>query len=198
MITFLIKGNKARTAPDFLLKDLPGSGGRMDVMCRCLTSSLLLSHDIRRDVEVILCLAGEPTPPRTIRIRGDLVRYLSPDERSTAILLQKALRAFEPGKEIESTPGIFVSDRSFKDLAKENMERLVVLDEGGEDIGMCELPTDPCFVVGDHMGVEEEEEALLKEASTFVSVSPRVLHASQCIVLVLNRMDRDELNQSFL
>jgi len=195
MITFLIKGNKARTAPDFLLKDLPGSGGRMDVMCRCITSSLLISHDIRKDVEVMLCLTGEPTPPRTIRIRGDLVRYLSPDERSTAILLQKALRAFEPGKEKESTPGIFVSDRSFMDLVEENMDRLVVLDEEGEDITRCEIPPGPCFVLGDHL---EEERALLREASTFVSVSPRVLHASHCIVLVLNRIDRDACGQSFL
>ena len=51
MKTFIIKGNKAKTTPDFLLKDLPGSGGRMDILCRCLTSALLVSHGIR----IILC-----------------------------------------------------------------------------------------------------------------------------------------------
>nr|HOP09024.1 tRNA (pseudouridine(54)-N(1))-methyltransferase TrmY [Candidatus Methanofastidiosa archaeon] len=58
MITFIIKANKARTSPDFLLKDLPGSGGRMDILCNCVESALLVSHGIRTDVEVILCLSG--------------------------------------------------------------------------------------------------------------------------------------------
>lgn len=198
MITIVIKGNKAHSSPEFLLKDLPGSGGRMDVMCRCLTSSLLLSHDIRTDVEVILCLEGPPTPPRTIRVRGDKVRYLSPDERSTAILLQKALRAYEPEEEVESTPGIYVSDASFKDIVEENMGRLVVLDEKGDDMASCTLPSDPCFVLGDHIGFEPEEDELLHDAPLRVSVSPRVLHASHCIVLLLNRIDKDVNGQSFL
>jgi len=191
MITIVIKGNKARTAPDFLLKDLPGSGGRMDIMCRCLDASLLLSHGIRESVEVLLCLEGPPSPPRCIRVGGDTVRHLSPDERSTAILIQKALNAYEPGKVVESTPGITISDRSFIDIISQNMERIVLLDETGTDIRTADLPGhDPCFVLGDHMGFTTEEETLLRTAPVCVSVSPKVLHASQCITLLLNELDR--------
>jgi len=188
MITFIIKANKARTAPDFLLKDLPGSGGRMDILCRCLSSALLVSHGIRSDVEVILCLSGPPGPPKCIRVLGDKVKYLSPDERSTAILIRKALAAYREGEEIESTPGIYVSDASFGSIIEKNKDRLVLLDEEGEDYD--EVPMDdPCFVLGDHLGFDEEEEVHLKGVAHRMRVSPRILHASHCIVLIHNKLD---------
>lgn len=188
MKTFIIKGNKAKTTPDFLLKDLPGSGGRMDILCRCLTSALLVSHGIRRDVEVILCLDGEPCPPRCIRVVGKEVRHLSPDERSTAVLIKKALKAYEEGTEVESTPGIYISGKSFEDVVMEKKGTLVVLDE--KAVSSAEIPySDPCFVLGDHLGFTEAEEMLLRDAKVHISVSPTILHASHCIVLVHAMMD---------
>nr|AAB88387.1 hypothetical protein [Methanococcus maripaludis] len=29
--------------------DLPGSSGRLDLLCRCVNSAFFLSHDMRRD-----------------------------------------------------------------------------------------------------------------------------------------------------
>ena len=49
MTSFAIIGHIARTDGAFSLNDLPGTGGRMDVLCRCLNSSLFLSHDLRRE-----------------------------------------------------------------------------------------------------------------------------------------------------
>jgi len=189
MITFIIKGSKARTTPDFLLKDLPGTGGRMDIMCRCLTSSLLLSHGIREDVEVILSLNGSPDAPKCIRVVGSEVKFLSPDERSTSILIRKALSAYKVGMEVESTPGIYVSDESFASLVEKNKDRLVVLDEEGEYMDEIDM-VDPCFVVGDHLGFSEEEETILNKSNVRLKLSPKILHASQCIVLSLNIIDR--------
>jgi tRNA (pseudouridine54-N1)-methyltransferase len=191
MITIIVKGNKARTAPDFLLKDLPGSGGRMDIMCRCLNAALLISHGIRENVEVLLCLEGPPNSPRCIQVRGDAVKYLSPDERSTAILLQKALKAYVEGEETESTPGIVVSGKAFLECIHERIESVVLLDEEGTDIRGMQLPADDvCFVLGDHLGFTQEEAEALSKAPLKVSVSPKILHASQCITLLLNELDR--------
>lgn len=193
MITIIVKGNKARTAPDFLLKDLPGSGGRMDIMCRCLSASLLVSHGIRENVEVLLCLEGPPNSPRCIRVQGNMVKFLSPDERSTAILLQKALKAYVDGEETESTPGISISGKTFMDCVQERMPSVVLLDENGGDIRGARLPPkDLCFVLGDHIGFTPEESEALREAPLTVSVSPKILHASQCITLLLNELDRNE------
>ncbi|MHC1605582.1 MAG: tRNA (pseudouridine(54)-N(1))-methyltransferase TrmY [Candidatus Methanofastidiosia archaeon] len=188
MITFLIKGNRAVTTPNFSLKDLPGSGGRIDVLCRCLTSALLLSHDIRRNVEVILCLEGPPNEPVSIRVMGRGVKHLCPDERSTAILFQKALKAVKKGEEVESTPGIFVSNTSFLQWLEKLWERVIVLDEKGETLTAIPVK-EPCFVIGDHLGFSENEEKILSKANNKVNVSPKTLHASHCIVLILNKID---------
>ncbi|MDD5047700.1 MAG: tRNA (pseudouridine(54)-N(1))-methyltransferase TrmY, partial [Methanoregulaceae archaeon] len=108
MIRIAVVGHLARTQGDFNVNDLPGSGGRMDVLCRCVNSSFFLSHDLRRDVECYLVLCGEPGPDKTIRISGGDVRHLNPDERSTGALLKRAL-ALPVGTSFrEASPGIAV------------------------------------------------------------------------------------------
>jgi tRNA (pseudouridine54-N1)-methyltransferase len=50
MRQFVVVGHDAPTTDDFSLDDLPGAG-RLDVLCRCITAALLLSHGIRDGVE---------------------------------------------------------------------------------------------------------------------------------------------------
>ena len=60
---FLILGHRARTAPDWKLDDLCGGGGRLDVLVRCVTAALWVSHGLRRDTDAWLLLLGPPAPP---------------------------------------------------------------------------------------------------------------------------------------
>jgi tRNA (pseudouridine54-N1)-methyltransferase len=85
---FIVLGHHAAITPDFNLSDLPGSAGRLDLLCRCITSSFLISHGLRRDTELYLVLQDQ----LTLRLVGSRLRHLNPDERSTAALVQKALR----------------------------------------------------------------------------------------------------------
>jgi len=89
MRRFLILGHSAPIEPDFHLNDLPGGAGRLDVLCRAVGASLLVSHGIRTDVQTILLLRNQVR----IRIDGRHVKRLNPDERSTAALIRKALSA---------------------------------------------------------------------------------------------------------
>ncbi|HXW98392.1 MAG TPA: tRNA (pseudouridine(54)-N(1))-methyltransferase TrmY, partial [Methanomicrobiales archaeon] len=108
MRTFAVVGHLAPTGDGFTLEDLPGSAGRFDVLCRCVNAALSLSHGIRRDAEVHLLLLGQPSPPKDLLVKGSEVRSLSPDERSTAALLRKAL-ALPVGESFrEASPGILV------------------------------------------------------------------------------------------
>ena len=68
---FILKASKAKTSKDFLLNDMPGDGGRMDIVARCVNSSFFLSHGLREDTEFIVTFEGEPNPPVTLRFRGD-------------------------------------------------------------------------------------------------------------------------------
>jgi len=63
---FLVVGNKAVTKP-FSLKDLAGSAGRMDILCRCVAQALFISHGIRKDSEIYLLLLGKPDPPKALK-----------------------------------------------------------------------------------------------------------------------------------
>ncbi len=108
MKRFIIIGHRASTDASFNLNDLCGSAGRLDVLIRSVGAGLLLSNDIRRDVEIYLLLQGKPRAPVCIRISGMTVRYLNPDERSTGALLRNALMKGDiPGGDfMESSPGI--------------------------------------------------------------------------------------------
>ncbi|MBT8507124.1 tRNA (pseudouridine-N1)-methyltransferase [Methanomicrobiaceae archaeon CYW5] len=188
MKRFIIVGHKASTSGDFSLNDMPGGAGRMDVLCRCVNSSLFLSHDLRRDVECYLVLQGEPDPPKTILFSGERVRYLNPDERSAGSLIKKALAATCRDEFSESTKGVYVRRGGLDRLLSEF--QVALLDENGEDIRtMAELPD--AYLLSDHMNFAEEEEALIQDVQK-VSVGPKILHADHTITIMLNEMDRRE------
>ncbi|KYC45401.1 MAG: tRNA (pseudouridine(54)-N(1))-methyltransferase [Candidatus Methanofastidiosum methylothiophilum] len=189
---FILKASKAKTSKDFSLNDLPGDGGRMDIVARCVNSAFFLSHDLRKDTEFIVVLEGGPDPPVTLRFVGSKLKYLSPDERCTGGLIKKALEKVT-AKETESTPGIFVSKKSFLEVINELEGELVYLHENGEDIQNVDFDSDKiCFVLGDHLGLSQDDESLLKTAKR-VSISPMVLHADHCIIIVHNVFDRKNL-----
>jgi len=188
---FYLKSH-ARTSPEINLKDLPGSAGRMDVVARCINSAFWLSHDIRRNVVFHTILHGEPSPPVYIRIEGDKLRKVSPDERNIAIFIKKAIERLKEDMEIESTPGIFVSRKNFEQLLEENKNKeFYLLDEEGEDIENVKIEGEPFFFLGDHMEMEEEEkEMLYKYGARVISIGKKSYLSSHCIAIINWWMDR--------
>lgn len=196
MRRFVVIGHRASTTADFKLDDIAGGAGRMDILVRCVNSSLFLSHGIRRDTEVYLVLEGGEDAPKTVVFRGSEVRYLNPDERSTASLIRNALmKPVGKGEEVQSTPGVYVSRRSFADVLDELSAdgRVIYLREDGTDIRDYEFPENPVYVMGDDRDPNEEEETLLlSHGPDRIRLGPLSLHANHCIVLVHNEMDRRE------
>jgi tRNA (pseudouridine54-N1)-methyltransferase len=192
MRTFAVVGHLARTDATFPLEDLPGFGGRMDLLCRCVRSSLFLSHGLRRDTECRLLLLGPPDPPRIVRFSGERVRSLSPDERSAGSLMKKAL--FLPAGDLyrESTPGVEVRRGTLPDLLDGGP--WAVLDEKGDDLRKEKHPP-ACFLLSDHRDFTPEEEGFISGLPRY-SVGPRALHADDAITLVQNELDRREAGWS--
>src|SRR6056297_900460 len=192
MRQFVVLGHDAPTTPDFPLDDLPGAAGRLDVLCRCVSSALFLSHGIRDDVEVFLILGDEVT----VRIDSRDLQYMSPDERNVASLLKKALEAKDQAighREAESTPGIHVSKRGFEAVLDEAVSGTVVeLHEDGAPLADVEPPEDPTFVLSDHRDFTDEEADLLADASDQrVRVGPEVLHADHTVTVAHNYLDTE-------
>ncbi|KQM09778.1 MAG: tRNA (pseudouridine(54)-N(1))-methyltransferase TrmY [Candidatus Methanomethylophilaceae archaeon] len=193
MIRFVIIGHRAHTTADFKLDDIAGGAGRLDVLVRCVNSAFFLSHNIRKDVELYLVLLGGEDAPKTLRFSGRELRYLNPDERSTASLIRNALLKKVGDTEIRASPGIYVSRMSFamlmEDLSKTS--GFVYLRENGEDVRGFGFPENPCFILGDDKDLTEEEEAIMSSYDfDIVNLGPQSLHANHCMILVLNEMDR--------
>ncbi|WP_321428687.1 tRNA (pseudouridine(54)-N(1))-methyltransferase TrmY [uncultured Methanolobus sp.] len=197
MKDFVIIGHKALTSGDFSLNDLPGSAGRMDILCRCVNSALFLSHGMRRDVNVHLVLQGEPDPAKVVRFNGEKLKYLNPDERSSGSLIKKALEKDAIEYETQSTPGVFIRRVGLKQLLNEFSEAgrdIYYLREDGEDIRKySELNSDAVFILGDHMGVTEEEEEMIdKVAKSTLNIGPVSLHSDHCMIIIHNELDMRE------
>lgn len=193
MRQFIVLGHTAPTTADFSLDDLAGGAGRIDVLCRCVNSAFFLSHDIREAVRVYLVLSDSVT----IRLEGTELKYLNPDERNIAGLLRQALEKREDAighSEVESTPGIYVSNRGFESvLERAGTEGTVVfLHEDGDPLVSMDPPEHPVFVLSDHQDFTEEEADLLKaEAAHRLSVGPEPLHADHVISTVHNFLDTE-------
>ncbi len=191
MRQFVIVGHKAATSGDFPLNDMPGSAGRIDILARCVTAAFLTSFNIRRDTRVWLVLLGEPDPPKSVRFEGAELRYLNPDERSTGALIKRALEIDVYEGELSSTPGIYTQRANLQDVLRQiNTNELIYLHEDGVDVR--EVPFDAhnvAFVLGDHLGLRDDEERLLGRSKR-VSVGPTKLHTDHCITIVHNELDR--------
>ncbi len=190
---FVVIGRKASASPGFLLDDLPGTSGRLDLLLRCVRAALLVSHGVRRDTRVYLVLLGGPDAPRTVRIDGAIAEYLRPDERSMATRVQKALAT------PKGTAGFTVLRHGFA-VADGGIEVVLadigdapsryVLDEGGRDLRATTLATDSAFFVGDHLGLDEATRRAIGGASA-ISVGPVSVHADDAIAIVNNELDRN-------
>jgi tRNA (pseudouridine54-N1)-methyltransferase len=186
MISFAIVGHIARTDGGFSLNDLPGSGGRMDVLCRCVNASLFLSHDLRRDVDVYLVLLGAPAGPKTVKFSGAAVRSLSPDERSAGALIKKVIDIPCGSEFREGADGVLVRKGGLERLFGEH--RFAVLDEKGTDVRALDALPD-AYLLSDHLNFTVGEDELIRDCPR-ISVGPKCLHADHTIITLHNELDR--------
>jgi tRNA (pseudouridine54-N1)-methyltransferase len=196
MRRFVVVSLTAPTNGDFSLEDLPGSAGRIDILCRCAGAALLVSHGIRKDSEIHLIILTDRANPRTISIHGDRVRSLNPDERTTASLLRIALSS---RNEMETSPGVVIRNMGLPGLLDElKATRLYLLDETGEDarnaLASIRRDDDATFVLGARDDVPQDlRELCITRGAKPISISPLSLQSEQCITIVHNSLDRLEI-----
>ena len=193
MRQFLVTGHDVPTDADFALDDLASGAGRLDVLCRCVTSAFFLSHAIREDVRCLLVLADE----FTLRFEGGELRRLNPDERSTAALIRKALeekREAVGHQEVETTPGVYLSRRDFEATLRDAADGRTVLQlhEDGTPVVNVDPSEEPTFVLSDHLDFARRERDLLAEvADRRVGLGPEPLHADHAVTVAHNYLDTD-------
>jgi tRNA (pseudouridine54-N1)-methyltransferase len=186
MTSFVVTSHTAKTDGSFNLNDLPGSGGRMDLLCRCVQASLFLSHGIREDASCMLVLSGGPVT-KTVRFEGSRVRSMSPDERNIASFIKKALEIPAGSLFREVSPGVSVRKGGIEMVIAEN--RCGILDETGADIRTAAGDLPDFFILSDHQNFTSAEEEMIRDLPRY-SLGPKVLHADHAVVLLWNEIDR--------
>lgn len=196
MRAFVMIGQRATASPDFLLADVPGTSGRLDVQLRCLRAAMLYSHGLRRDTKAYLVLMGGPLAPRVLRIDGKAIRFVRPDERNLASLVKKALaRASDAPGFNEIRPGLAIARGGLEVVLADVGEMTpFVLEEGATDVRDADLDvSDALFFVGDHLGFDDATRAVIHDyRATPIGVGPVSVHADDAIAIVTNELDRRE------
>jgi tRNA (pseudouridine54-N1)-methyltransferase len=187
---FLLLAHRVPPSGAFTLNDLAGGAGRMDEIARAVSTAFTLSNDLRRDTEVTVLFVAEPPPrARRIDIVGTRVRFLNPDERSTAALLKNALvRSAGYPTPLESSPGLRVGPVDPREAldAFLRFPGALWLTEQGTPLEEWR-PPDGSFaaVVSDpYDPAPSEVECLERSGVPRLSVGPRSLRTSQVIDLV--------------
>ena len=186
----VVVAHELSPSADISLNNLPGTG-RLDLLCRCVTSALLLSHDIRENVRVHLVIDGY-----VIRFDGAELRRLNPDERSTAALIRDALADRESAigaMSATTSPGVSIRNSDLESvLGRFEDTTRIQLHAEGQPIAETEPPVDPVFVLSDHREFTDSETELLAEhAERRLSLGPHALHADQAITVAHNYLDTE-------
>jgi tRNA (pseudouridine54-N1)-methyltransferase len=199
MREFILRARKAPTAANFSLDNLPDAG-HMEIVAGCISNALFTSNNIREATTISVVLEGGPDPPKTLRIdSGHLGSLEGFDERSIAKMIQQALqigKGLELREERNVDGGITISKTAFEHLIQERpSEVLFYLSKKGQDIRNIELPENPTFVFSDYLSMPRKSSKYLDRlGATPISLGPRTLFASHCIVLVHNELDRRGTN----
>ena len=197
MREFILRARKAPTAATFSLDNLPGAG-HMEVVASCVSNAIFFSNHIREATTINIVMEGGPEPPKNLRIDSSILGSLDGfDERSIAKMIKHALevgRGLALREERPVDGGITIAKTAFEHLVQERPpENLFYLSRKGTDIRDIALPADPTFVFSDFLSMPKKSEKYLDRlGATPVSLGPRMLFASHCIILVHNELDRRE------
>ena len=199
MRQFVVVGHDVPTEPDAIsLSDVPGAG-RLDLLCRCVSTGVFLSHGIREDARVHLVCADE----LVVTFDAATLRHLHPDERNVAARVRDALAAREdaighmpadvsPGVELRRMGLEATLDRLVGEGGHGPDGTLVRLHEAGDPLVDAEPPDDPVFVLSDHHDLTPAEADVVgARTERRLRVGPELLHADHAITVVHNWLDTD-------
>ena len=183
--------SKSAVTSGNLIKDDLKKAGRMDIVCNVIISAFFISNEMRDDVKFHLIFDGPPNAPRHLVLESNEKMPIS--KKNIAGLIKRMLYK-SPDSEglLEVFPGALIERKSFEKVVKEldtEGKDVLLLDGRGKDLRGLKLESNSVFIIGDHEGFPSDKKKFLKRIDK-VSVSPKVLFASQVITVLHNEVDR--------
>jgi len=195
MRTFVLRARAASTDSQKLLTGV-GQDSHSEILAHTLMNAIFVAQSHRDDVIVHLVLESTQDFSRTISfVASDIHNVGGFHEQA---LLAKVVLALDKSKgmgkeELRSVEaGITVRTTSFEKLVQQlaGDHQLYVMDKKGTPIREQEFAENPCFLLTDHIPMPKKSFNSLKRlGAEKISLGPRMLFASQCVVLIHNELD---------
>lgn len=196
MVTFVLRARAAPTDAKAMLAGV-GQEAHTEILAHTLMNAMFIAQSHRDDVRVYLVLESTQDFSRTITFTSAELTNIGGFHESA--LLAKVAKALElsagmskeQAKQVE--PGIRVQTLSFERLVKQLAEdhQLYMMDIKGESIRDVQFKENPCFILTDHIPMPKKSFNSLKRlGAEKINLGPKMLFASQCVVLIHNELDR--------
>jgi tRNA (pseudouridine54-N1)-methyltransferase len=198
MRTFVVRARSAPVDGQGLLAAV-GKDAHSEILAHTLMNALFVAQSHRADVHVHLVLERTADYSRTISINANEIGELGGfHERALLARVASALDASRGMVKEESRPvepGIIVRTISFEKLIQELAadHQLFVMDKRGAPIRKTKFGANTCFVLTDHIPMPRKSfNSLERLGAERITVGPKMLFASQCVVLIHNELDHAE------
>jgi tRNA (pseudouridine54-N1)-methyltransferase len=198
MRVFVLRARSAPTESQELL-DAVGREAHTEILAHTLMNAIFVAQSHRPDGMVYLVLESTKDYSRTISFNSNEMRDIGGFHEQA--LLGKVAKALDVsrgmGKE-ESRPvdsGITVRTISFEKLAQELAEdhQLFVMDRKGTPMRAKAIAGNPCFMLTDHLPMPKKSLSTLERLrAETIGLGPKMLFASQCVLLIHNELDHKE------
>ena len=189
MLRFIQILPNASTSGDFILKDLPGSGKRIDVLCRVLSACFEWGPSTLQQNKIeVIAVIGDSVILR-FQFHGE---NIPSGEKAWAQVLKESLKG-NPPDYVRVQEGNLES--IIIDFNKPPKSILWILHEEGEDLKAQEISmeTDNSFMLGDHRGFSSQSEELIsKHALQKVSLGDTSYLSSHCAAHIISEFERKD------
>ncbi len=195
MRAFVLRARSAPTDSHNLLAAI-GKEAHTEILAHTLMNAIFVAQSHRPDVIVHLVLESTPDFSRTISFSASEMGNIGGFHEQA--LLTKIARALDISKGMSKEQrrnveeGITVRTISFEKLVQELAKdfQLYVMDKKGTPIREQAFTANACFLLTDHIPMPKKSFNSLKRlGAEKISLGPKMLFASQCVVLIHNELD---------
>ncbi len=173
---------------DFLLQDLPGSGRRIDVLCRDLAACFEwgVKSWNKSNLEMIAVIGN--TKILTFRNPHDQAPH---GEVGWAWVVRESLRG-KPPIYVQVSDGTL--EEVVRHLIQDTDSKLWVLDEGGGSLSDCQScfhTTQNSFMLGDHRGFDSQSLAVISQFDIQrISLGKKSYLSSHALAAIISEFER--------
>ncbi|NYZ63240.1 tRNA (pseudouridine(54)-N(1))-methyltransferase TrmY [Luteimonas sp. SJ-16] len=195
MRTFVLRARAAPTDSRALLASV-GRDAHTEILAHTLMNAIFVAQSHRDDVVVYLVLESTRDFSRTIRFEAAAMQDIGGfDERTLLAGIARALDVSVGMGKDEIRPvaaGVTVQTSSFERVVQHlaSDHQLFVMDRKGAPIGEQSFADAPCFLLTDHIPMPKKSlQGLERLGARKLALGPRMLFASQCVVLIHHALD---------